>query len=345
MAVHVLPETFFVGYPTIDMKEMARYLRRTGNAEFLHTIEEARADGVSDAGILCSYYAKICYKALQVGQNKNVTRVRDIPDNVAGTLKQGHGSVFEHAMFNFTITDCSRVLTHELVRHRAGTAFSQTSGRYVRGDSIGFVFDPILAPVEAHGRALLAAIEDCYRHLCDRMGLNGVEGIRKALAVQVPVRDQHGQLSHVANVPPTDGQIDLFLESQFPGESRADIDNMPFSRKKKVTSALRRYLPNGQANEIGFSLNVRAVRHFLMLRTAAGAEWEIRLVANQMYDLIKERHPLLVGDAKERMADGQREIYGMVLQPYDIMLEEPKSLGDYTYEELQTELERRKANA
>jgi thymidylate synthase (FAD) len=32
--------------------------------------------------------------------------------------------------------DVSRVLTHELVRHRAGTAFSQTSGRYVRLDEI-----------------------------------------------------------------------------------------------------------------------------------------------------------------------------------------------------------------
>jgi thymidylate synthase ThyX len=110
-----------------------------------------------------------------------------------------------------------------------------------------------------------------------------------------------------------------------------------------VTSALRRYLPNGQANEIGFSLNVRAVRHWFMLRTAAGAEWEIRYVANQMFDLVRDRHPLLVADAKTREADGQREVYGMKLQPYDIVQEEPKTLADYSAEELTAELARRTA--
>lgn len=338
----VMPETYFVGYPTLDMVEMTRYCRDTGNLDFLDTIEAARDAGVTDAGILCSYYAKLCYQALKVGQNLNVTRVRDIPDNIAGTAKQGHGSVFEHAMFNFTVTDCSRVLTHELVRHRAGTAFSQTSGRYVRGDTIGFVFDPILKPIESQGHAILSALEDCYRHMCNRMGLNGVAGIRDSLTVSVPVTDDQGRVSHITQASPTDAEVAEFINVTL-HKTTQELDNLPFSYKKKVTSALRRYLPNGQSNEIGFSLNVRAVRHFIMLRTAAGAEWEIRLVANQMYDLIKARHPHLLADAKERMTDGQREIYGMTLQPYDIVLEEPKTLADYSSEELAAELERRKA--
>ena len=36
---------------------------------------------------------------------------------------------------------------------------------------------------------------------------------------------------------------------------------MDFARKKKLTSYLRRLLPNGQANEIFFSVNLRALRH------------------------------------------------------------------------------------
>ena len=46
-------------------------------------------------------------------------------------LEVGHGSVLEHAVWNFVFTGISRTLTHELVRHRAGFAFSQLSQRYV----------------------------------------------------------------------------------------------------------------------------------------------------------------------------------------------------------------------
>lgn len=342
MPSHVFPQAYMIGYPTIDMKELTRYLIDSGNLDFLATIDAARKAGVTDASILCSYYAKLCYAALTVGPNLNVERVRDIPDNVTATMAQAHGSVFEHAMFNFTIRNCSRVFTHECVRHRAGTAFSQTSGRYVRGDQINFVFDPVLKPVEVHGRSLLASLENVYLVLCDRMGLNGAAGIRRTLSTSVLMKDDQGRDSHTAEVGPTDAQVEDFVRVTL-GKSLAELEKLPFSHKKKVTSALRRYLPNGQANEIGFSLNVRAVRHWFMLRTAAGAEWEIRYVANQMYDLVKARHPLLVADAQEREADGQREIFGMRLQPYDLVLEKPKALADYSRDELEAELERRRA--
>ena len=46
-------------------------------------------------------------------------------------LEVGHGSVLEHAVWNFLFTGISRTLTHELVRHRAGFGYSQLSQRYV----------------------------------------------------------------------------------------------------------------------------------------------------------------------------------------------------------------------
>jgi thymidylate synthase (FAD) len=44
--------------------------------------------------------------------------------------------VIEHAVLNFVFADVSRVFTHELVRHRAGTAISQESLRFVRLDRL-----------------------------------------------------------------------------------------------------------------------------------------------------------------------------------------------------------------
>ena len=45
-------------------------------------------------------------------------------------LKMGHTSVIEHTNFTFAISDVSRVLTHQLVRHRIAS-YAQQSQRYV----------------------------------------------------------------------------------------------------------------------------------------------------------------------------------------------------------------------
>jgi len=48
-------------------------------------------------------------------------------------------SVLEHASFSFLVTDVSRGCSHELVRHRAGWAYSQRSTRYVDESEAGVV--------------------------------------------------------------------------------------------------------------------------------------------------------------------------------------------------------------
>lgn len=237
----VEPKTFLVGVTGIT-DGLEDYLHYSGNEEFIQTLNEARNQGISDGEILCSFYAKLCYKSLTLGQNANVKKIRDIESNLLGCFDSGHGSVFEHCMLNFITTDCSRVFTHELVRHRVGSAFSQTSGRYVALSNIDFIIDPILAPVEDDIREIVEFIE------------------RKAQEIRL----------------------------------KLDVDGQNFAMKKKLTSAIRRIAPNGQSNEIGFSLNVRSLRHTLCLRTSPHAEWEIRLIFNQLGSIIESKWPLML---------------------------------------------------
>lgn len=263
----VTPTVHLIGYTTMDTRGMAEYLRATDNQDFLASIEAAREEGLSDGEILTSFFAKLCYASLTLGKNANVSRIRDIPSNLLNTIDQGHGSVWEHCSINFVVRDCSRVFTHELVRHRVGTAFSQTSGRYVRGDDVNIVFDPVLEPVRVEVENCQYLIEDCYRQMVMKMGLDEMKD---------------------------------------------------FDRKKKVTSALRRILPNGQSNEIGFSVNLRALRHTVQVRTGRHAEWEIREVFSQIYKLVKVRFPLLFHGATEEEVGGIVEVSGMKLQPYEV---------------------------
>ncbi len=53
-------------------------------------------------------------------------------------MKMGHESPLEHASATFRIKNCSRAMTHQLVRHRL-MSISQQSQRYVSEDNFNYV--------------------------------------------------------------------------------------------------------------------------------------------------------------------------------------------------------------
>ena len=79
----------------------------------------------TDGERLAEFAGRLCYMS-QANPAKRPTR--EYLDNIK---KQGHGSVLEHANYSLLLEGVSRSLTHELVRHRAGFAYSQLSQRYV----------------------------------------------------------------------------------------------------------------------------------------------------------------------------------------------------------------------
>jgi len=251
----VKPKTYLVGVTDVNVEGLVQYLHDTDNKDFIKDYNDALESGISPGEALCSFYAKLCYKSLTIGKNLNVSKTRDIKSNIENIIKVGHGSVLEHCNLNFVTTNCSRVFTHELVRHRVGTAFSQTSGRYVALENIDFVFDPILKPVEDDIRGLLLQIE----YTAARM--------REKLITA----------------------------------------KMDFATKKKITSAIRRIAPNGQSNEIGWSMNIRALRHVIEMRTSRHAEWEIRVVFNDVANIIINKWPHILHGAEIEEVNGMNE--------------------------------------
>lgn len=73
-------------------------------------------------------------------------------------------------------------------------------------------------------------------------------------------------------------------------------DKMNFDAKKRVTSALRRIMPDGMATSIVWSANHRTIRHVITMRTAESAEVEIRFVFDKVARMMKERFPLIYQD-------------------------------------------------
>jgi len=80
------------------------------------------------------------------------------------------------------------------------------------------------------------------------------------------------------------------LETQF------DWDKMTFEQKKRVTSAMRRILPDGIATNLIWTANHRTIRWVVEMRTDPSAEVEIRKVFGKVAEICMRDYPLLYGD-------------------------------------------------
>ncbi|MGQ0765760.1 MAG: FAD-dependent thymidylate synthase [Gemmatimonadota bacterium] len=113
----------------------------------------------NDGEHLAEYAGRLCYMSQR---NPAARTTRVYLENI---LKQGHGSVLEHANYSLLVEGVSRSLTHELVRHRAGFAYSQLSQRYVDESQAAFVMPPAIIgdeSLEAGWRAQMESAQSAY---------------------------------------------------------------------------------------------------------------------------------------------------------------------------------------
>lgn len=245
----VTPKVYLIGSTHIERAGLEQYLRETGNEAFLEILT-----GCDEMDIV-SFYAKLCYKSLSLGQNLNVSKTRDIESNFIGCIESGHGSVLEHAMLNFVAENVSRIETTEQIRHRVGTAYSGESGRYCFTGKLKVWVPTVIADNSEAMEFFLASVQDAE----DRMN-------KLADMILATCKD--------------------------------------FTQKKTATSAVRRLKPLGCAETLGFSVNMRTIRHTVQMRTSRHAEEEIRIVFNQVAEIVKVRVPLLFCDAKIEDVNG-----------------------------------------
>lgn len=75
--------------------------------------------------------ARLCYSPIGAAQLEEKISDEQAAKLVRKLVSMGHLSTLEHVTFTFAIEGVSRVLTHQLVRHRIAS-YSQQSQRYVK---------------------------------------------------------------------------------------------------------------------------------------------------------------------------------------------------------------------
>lgn len=106
--------------------------------------------------------ARLCYSAIgaeELAERLNEEKVREM---VRKMVKLGHASTIEHVSFTFGIEGVSRVLTHQLVRHRIAS-YDQQSQRYVASHGFQYITPPTIAGNPAASEKFTALMEEIRR--------------------------------------------------------------------------------------------------------------------------------------------------------------------------------------
>jgi thymidylate synthase (FAD) len=255
-------------------------------------------DAENDADNLCEFAGRVCYdsfaKPRPGGNDAYLQHIKE----------SGHGSVLEHANWTLLLTGVSRSLTHELVRHRAGFAYSMESQRYVDESDVAFVVP--LALLHAVSEA-----EGCIGWMDGYISTSHATPNEAAAAYYQNHRDtkpatvnagmewrQACAQSLAAYRELTEYLID---------EAPADLP--PTDRRKHARQAARSVLPNCCETRIVVTANARAWRTFLEQRGSRGAEPEIRRLANRVLAVLHSEAPNLFSDyTATALPDGTAEI-------------------------------------
>lgn len=228
----IKPEVFLIAKTELVESGIKRYL---GNVSWWTK--------ATSLDFIPEFMGRLCYRSFKPELNANIKKIRE-GNNIylKNILESKHGSVLEHCSMSFIFHNVSRVFTHELVRHRVGTAISQESLRYVRLTDLG-----LWLPEWADSNL---EIKKLFEETFETLG-----ELQKSLAETLK------------------------------------LDTMPFSKKKKMTSFMRRIAPIGLATTIGWTTNLRNLRFVLQQRTSVHAEEEIRLVFQKVAEIAKSEAP------------------------------------------------------
>ncbi|MEM2873992.1 MAG: FAD-dependent thymidylate synthase [Candidatus Nanoarchaeia archaeon] len=260
------PGVVLISMPAVDIRGMENFLggfnKDLGFEEYLEDPDE-----LPPPEQLCKTAGQLCYMSFGLKRTKNSEAQKYL-----NHLKEsGHGSVFEHANFSFLLYGISRSLTHELVRHRAGTAYSQVSQRYVSSEVLRFVERPEYQQDENLHKEFEARIDNVtskFNSLCEILSNQQERG-----------------------------------DTIFNANAKTDL-------RKKIQQCARSILPNETEAPIIMTANARAWRHIIETRTSASTDIEIRILFYRVYLCLKEVTPRLFSDYTPiELQDGTISLY------------------------------------
>jgi thymidylate synthase (FAD) len=199
--------------------------------------------------------ARTCYKSEDKIAEGSAEKL------ISALIKNGHHSVLEHISISVRIVT-DRAVTHELVRHRIGVAYSQESQRYVAyKDDVEFILP-------------------CW---CSSQILGQHNIIREG----VILRRQQGQINPELS-PRENVLFWSFAQSEKNYQDLLEVGCKP--------EEARSVLPNSTKTEIFVTANLRQWRHIFNLRCSKKAHPQIRALMTDIRNTFAQEYPIFFKD-------------------------------------------------
>ena len=205
--------------------------------------------------------AKLCYSPVGVEDIMDGLDDAKVDKFLNMLMDLGHESPIEHVVFTFGVEGVSRVLTHQLVRHRIGCSYSQQSQRYVKLEQFEYIIPHEIEKIPAAKEKFISAMEEDQR--------------------------VYNEL------------VELLMEEHFKkykAEGKTEKQARSMAEKAAIEDA-RYVFPNACETKIVFTMSARALMNFFKHRCCNRAQWEIREMAEEMLRQLKGVAPILFKNA------------------------------------------------
>jgi len=204
---------------------------------------------------------------------------------------KGFPSVLEHVTFTFYVDGCSRVCSHQLVRHRL-VSFTQESQRYTEERIVRAFEKTFSKRIEKGFWKLLFNITSLYASdLSDfekRLILKEMEEM--GLAAKNCSVLLENFLKEIFVIPPS---LEDFGDAVLQSYARFVNAYARCRAEGKKMEDCRFLLPQATRTSLLATANLREWLHVIELRAHPKAQWEIRGVANAIKELLEDEIDIL----------------------------------------------------
>ena len=112
---------------------------------------------------LVSAAAKLCYSKVGAEDILDDLTEEEVNKFLNMLIEMGHQSPIEHVSFTFAAQGVSRVLTHQLVRHRIAS-YSQQSQRYVKLEQFEYIIPSHIEEIPEAKELFIKAMEEDQKY-------------------------------------------------------------------------------------------------------------------------------------------------------------------------------------
>ena len=226
--------------------------------------------------------ARLCYSDQTIEELLEGMTPKKADSLVAMLSDIGHQSPFEHVTFTFGIEEVSRVLSHQLVRHRIAS-YSQRSQRYVNDSESGFYIPKVIDKEPSLRYLYIEDMETAfsgYRSMT-KMILEGyLEEELKKINPEFYEEDVERRKS-----------VDYDVCRDFIDVCEERFPKLYKRLEKKAQEDARYLLPNACHTSLIVTMNARTLLNFFHTRCCRRAQGEINELAWEMLKLVKDVAP------------------------------------------------------